>query len=98
MSGQRRSDRIVAMPHYRLHHRHRPSECRSAHAAWRGWSSPLREAESVSSCHFGGHETWWDVESASEAEALALLPAFVAERTTAIRVERLRPSRAAQNF
>lgn len=76
------------MPHYRLHHRHRPEECRAAHAAWRGWGSPLRSAEPVSSCHFGGHEIWWDVECASETEALALLPAFVAERTTAIRVER----------
>lgn len=88
MLAGRAAARIVAMAHYRLHHRHHPHECRAAHAAWRGWQSPLREAESVSSCHFGGHETWWDVECASAAEALALLPAFVAERTTAIPVER----------
>lgn len=83
------------MAHYRLHHVHAPAECRAAHAAWRGWRSPLREADAVSSCRFGGHETWWDVECASRAEALALLPAFVARRTEAIQVERPRSIRPA---
>ena len=34
----------------------------------------------------GGHELWWTVEATSEVEALALLPLYVAERTTATKV------------
>jgi hypothetical protein len=30
---------------------------------------------------------WWTVEAATAHEALALLPSFVAERTTATRVD-----------
>jgi hypothetical protein len=37
----------------------------------------------VASCVFGGHAIWWTVEAGSEEEALALLPVYVAERTTA---------------
>jgi hypothetical protein len=40
----------------------------------------------VASCRSGGHAIWWTVEAASEAEALALLPFYVAERTTATSV------------
>jgi hypothetical protein len=40
----------------------------------------------LGSCAFGGHAIWWAVEAASEAEALGLLPLYVAERTTAISV------------
>jgi hypothetical protein len=32
------------------------------------------------------HAIWWTVEAPSEAEAVALLPPYVAERTTAARV------------
>jgi hypothetical protein len=36
----------------------------------------------VGSCLLGGHSIWWTVEAATEGDALALLPSFVAQRTT----------------
>jgi hypothetical protein len=39
------------------------------------------------SCNWGGHAIWWAVDAATEAEALELLPFFVAERSTATRVD-----------
>ena len=48
--------------------------------------SPLRHHATLSSCSFGGHAIWWSVQAAGEAEALGLLPYFVAERATATRV------------
>ena len=51
-----------------------------------GPRSPLRRQPTLASCRSGGHAIWWTVEAASEAEALALLPSYVAERTTAARV------------
>jgi hypothetical protein len=33
-----------------------------------------------------GHTIWWSVEAASETDALALLPFYVAERPTATKV------------
>ena len=40
----------------------------------------------LASCRSGGHSIWWTVEATSEENALALLPFYVAERTTAIPV------------
>jgi hypothetical protein len=74
------------MPRYLLHHRHEPEECGVVFAAFKGHESPLRRQATVASCRSGGHAIWWTVESASEAEALALLPFYVAESTTATRV------------
>ena len=37
-------------------------------------------------CRSGGHAIWWTVESASAADALDLLPPYVADRTTATSV------------
>ena len=37
----------------------------------------------LASCRSGEHAIWWDVEAASDRDALALLPFYVAERTTA---------------
>jgi hypothetical protein len=74
------------MPKFILHHTHEPRECAVAFAAWRGVRSPLRRHAALSSCPFGGHELWWELDAADEGEALALLPDFVAERATAIRV------------
>jgi hypothetical protein len=68
-----------------LHHRHEPRECAAASAAWKGFSSPLRHRPALSTCLDGQHETWWRVEAADRDDALALLPSFVAERTTPIR-------------
>jgi hypothetical protein len=80
----RRQDR--RMPRYLVHHRHEPHECGVAFAAWRGHESSLRHKATLASCASGGHAIWWAVDAATEAEALALLPFFVAERASATRV------------
>jgi hypothetical protein len=74
------------MPRYLVHHRHRPRECGVVFASFRGHDSPLRRRAALASCASGGHAIWWTVETATEAEALALLPFFVAERASATRV------------
>ncbi len=55
-------------------------------AAVNALDSPLRARPAVASCHYGGHQVWWEVDAATEEDALAQLPAYVAVRTTAIRV------------
>ena len=70
------------MPRYLLHHRHEPEECGVAFASFRGHGSPLRRQPTLASCRFGGHAIWWTVDAATEQDALALLPFYVAERTT----------------
>ena len=74
------------MPFFLLQHQHRPHECDAAFAAWQGFHSPLRHRRVPSSCLAGDHGVWWRVEAADRGEALALLPRFVAERTTPIPV------------
>jgi len=69
------------MTRYMLAHAHRPEECATAYAAWHGFDSPLRHQPALASCERGGHELWWTVEAANEKAAIALLPAFVADRT-----------------
>ncbi len=69
------------MPRYLLHHHHEPTECGPAFAAWKGFDSPLRRHAALGSCLQGGHSIWWTVEAATEDDALALLPSYVAERT-----------------
>lgn len=71
---------------YLLHHRHEPHECGVVFAAFRGLQSPLRHRATLASCRSGGHAIWWTVQADSENDALALLPFYVAERTTATRV------------
>jgi hypothetical protein len=71
------------MPSYLLHHRHEAHECGVAFAAFRGFASPLRHKATLASCRSGGHSIWWTVEATDEENALALLPFYVAERTTA---------------
>jgi hypothetical protein len=70
------------MHRYLLHHRHQPDECGVVFASFKGHRSPLRHQRTLASCRSGGHAIWWNVEAATEQEALALLPVFVAERTT----------------
>ncbi len=77
------------MPWFMLHHRHDPEECPSAYAAWKGFESPLRGQQTLSSCRLGGHEIWWEVDAADEAAALDRLPEFLGERTVAIRVNKV---------
>lgn len=75
------------MSNFFLQHKHDPSECESAFAAWRSFDSPLRGGSAPSTCLAGGHRIWWLVEAADADAALALLPDFVASRTevTAVR-------------
>jgi hypothetical protein len=92
LSGQRRQlerrEEPPLMAHrFMLHHRHSPAECGVTFAAWRGFSSPLRGRAAICSCRFGSHELWWELDAASEADALSQLPPFVADRATAIRIE-----------
>ena len=74
------------MARYLLQHHHEPRECGVVFASFRGDASPLRHRATVASCRSGGHAIWWSVEAASEEEALRMLPAYVAARTTVARV------------
>jgi hypothetical protein len=70
------------MARYLLHHRHEPDECGVVFASFKGHDSPLRHLATLASCRTGGHAIWWAVDADSEADALRLLPYYVAERTT----------------
>jgi hypothetical protein len=74
------------MSTYLLHHHHEPPECGVVYASFRGHESPLRHRQTLASCRSGGHAIWWTVDAPSPGDALALLPFYVAERTTAIPV------------
>ena len=79
------------MPRFMLVHSHRAGECRVAFAAWRGFDSPLRHNVTAASCaaspeDAGAHRIWWEVDAPDAHAALANLPPWVAERTTAERV------------
>jgi hypothetical protein len=74
------------MARYLLSHRHAPHECGVAFAAWKGHDSPLRGRKTFGTCRHGGHEIWWLVEAGGAEDALAQLPYFVAQRTTAVAV------------
>lgn len=78
------------MPSFLIEHHHEPRECGVVFAAFRGHRSRLRHRPTLASCMFGGHTIWWSVVADGEAEALALLPAYVAERATATRVDEVR--------
>jgi hypothetical protein len=75
------------MPNFLIEHHHEASECGVVFAAFAGHSSPLRNRPTLASCRVGNHHIWWSVEAGSDAEALALLPQYVAERSTAVRVD-----------
>ena len=74
------------MSGYLLQHRHEPQECGVVFASFKGHDSPLRRQATLASCRSGGHAIWWTVEAETEADALRLLPYYVAERTTATSV------------
>ena len=78
------------MPVFLLHHQHDERECPAAFAAWTGFDSPLRRRAAASTCLIGipaqPHALWWRVEAADRVSALALLPRFLAERTTPIEI------------
>ena len=74
------------MPRYLLHHSHTADECGVVFTSFKGHDSPLRHRPTLASCRTGGHEIWWTVDVGSEADALRLLPYYVAERTSITRV------------
>src|SRR5689334_13977451 len=84
MSAQPAGRHVGLMARYLLHHRHEPDECGVVFASFKGHDSPLRHRPTLASCRTGGHAIWWTVEAGSEADALRLLPYYVAERTTTI--------------
>jgi hypothetical protein len=71
---------------YLLQHHHQPRECGVVFASFKGHHSPLRHKATLASCRSGGHAIWWEVEADTEQDALALLPTYVADRTTVARV------------
>jgi hypothetical protein len=75
------------MTRFMVHHRHEAAECGIVFASFRGHDSPLRHRPAIASCGQGGHAIWWEVEAPGEAEALALLPYFVAARSSITRVD-----------
>jgi hypothetical protein len=77
------------MPFYLLHHQHEPGECAAAFAAWTGFDSPLRHRPAASTCLAGGHAVWWRVQAPGSTAALALLPPYVATRTTSLEVREI---------
>jgi hypothetical protein len=74
------------MARYLLQHHHESRECGVVFASFKGHESPLRHQEALASCASGGHAIWWVVDAACEAEALGLLPYYVAQRATATQV------------
>ena len=78
------------MPVFLLQHQHEPHECAAAFAAWAGFESPLRSRTADSSCVTGGHALFWRVLAPDPLSALAQLPRYVAERTTATEIREIR--------
>jgi hypothetical protein len=74
------------MSRYLLQHHHKPRECGVVFASFKGHASPLRHRATLASCRSGGHAIWWTVDAESDADALAQLPSYVAERTTVTQV------------
>ena len=74
------------MPRFLVHHRHAAARVRRRVLVLQGPREPAPPPPALASCASGGHAIWWTVEAATEADALALLPFFVAERSTAVAV------------
>jgi hypothetical protein len=77
---------LSRMPRFMLEHHHAATECGAVFASFNAFESPLRHRPTTASCHYGGHRIWWEVDASTEEEALARLPRYVAERTSATRV------------
>jgi hypothetical protein len=78
--------RLPGVPRFLVQHQHEPHQCGIAFAAFRGHDSALRHRAALGSCEYGGHAIWWEVEAASEQEALGQLPFFLAQRSSVTRV------------
>jgi hypothetical protein len=90
MSGGAGDVSLGRVARFLIHHRHAAHECGVVFASFRGFESPLRHHATLASCETGGHAIWWCVEAADEADALRLVPFFVAVRATATRVDEVR--------
>lgn len=77
------------MTQFLLSHSHEPGECAAAFAAWNGTASPLRGDVAWAGCAHGTHSVYWRVEAPDPGAALALLPEYVATRTTATPVRKV---------
>jgi hypothetical protein len=77
------------VPTFLLSHHHSPAECGRTFAAWRGFSSPLRHRDALSSCRQGGHGLWWLLEAPDRTAALEQLPECVGHQTEVILVSRV---------
>jgi hypothetical protein len=77
------------MARFLLEHRHTPRECGVVFASFRGHASPLRHRPTLASCPSGRHAIWWTVDAEDEDDALQMLPAYVAKRTTVTRVSEI---------
>jgi hypothetical protein len=86
----RTAGKLIPVSRYLLQHRHEPQECGVVFASFKGHPSPLRHRATLASCRYGGHEIVWTVEAETEEDALALLPPYVAKRTTVSRVSEIR--------
>ena len=74
------------MSRYLLHHRHEPLECGVVFASFKGHESPLRRRADARLVQLRRSRDLVDGRGRAEQDALALLPFYVAERTTAIQV------------
>lgn len=74
------------MSRHPFQHRHEPRDCGVVFASFRGYESPLGHQATLASCRSGNHAIWWTVEAETAEDALRLLPAYVAERSTTARV------------
>jgi len=81
---------LSGMPTFILAHRHAPSECSTAFAAWRGTDSPLRRRSTLCTCPRGGHGLWWTLEAPDASAALGQLPEWIGERTSVTEVVEVR--------
>jgi hypothetical protein len=90
MSARARGGNTQSMDRYLLHHRHQPGECGIVFASFKGSETPLRHQAALASCPSGGHEIWWTVEAEADADAVRLLPFYVAARTTVTRVSEVK--------
>jgi hypothetical protein len=77
------------MARFMLEHTHTARECGAVFASFKAFQTPLRHRATVGSCDFGGHRIWWQVEAESADDALAQLPRYVAQRTSAILIREL---------
>jgi hypothetical protein len=76
------------VPEFVIHHRHEHEECGAVFASFQGFSSRLRRQAAAVSCDHGGHDIWWCVEADTAAQALELVPHYVASRAHVTQIER----------